>query len=119
MRSRISPVREVPEKDSVRSAEPFGYVDGISQPIIRGLATTSRQTSGTRPAAGRFILGYRDNQDMSADADGAARHDFTIWLPVRPADGRLAAGNGSATPHEARHDVGRNGTFLVVRQLER
>jgi len=112
--------REVPEKDSVRSAEPFGYVDGISQPIIRGLRDhipADQRHQAVQP--GEFILGYRDNQGYVPPTPTVlARHDPHNTLPAAPPTAGWPPGNGSATPHEARHDLGRNGTFLVVRQLE-
>ncbi|HMK01719.1 MAG TPA: hypothetical protein VK552_20560, partial [Reyranella sp.] len=112
--------REVPEKDAVRSAEPFGYVDGISQPIIRGLRDhipADQRHQAVQP--GEFILGYRDNQGYVPPTPTVlARHDPHNTLPAAPSTAGWPPGNGSATPHEARHDLGRNGTFLVVRQLE-
>jgi Dyp-type peroxidase family len=70
--------------------EPFGFHDGVSQPIVRG---SRRWTLGQNPLnvvePGEIILGYEDN----------SRH-----TPLSPSAGS--------------HDLGFNGTYLVVRQLE-
>jgi deferrochelatase/peroxidase EfeB len=71
--------------------EPFGFTDGISQPIIRGTrrwGTTRNEIHVVEP--GEMILGYPDNRRS---------------IPPVP----------SAPGHR---DLGRNGTYLVVRQLE-
>jgi hypothetical protein len=70
--------------------EPFGFADGISQPIVRG--TRRWASAGSRihdVAPGEMILGYPDNSG---------------YVP--------------ASPSAAGRDLGRNGTYLVVRQLE-
>ncbi|MCG8311688.1 MAG: Dyp-type peroxidase [Pseudomonadales bacterium] len=90
--------------------EPFGFKDGISQPIIAG---TKRETkiNGSRDhklnavATGEFILGY---------ADGSEK------LPRSPAISPAADPHGFLPSHHERpelRDFGRNGSFLVVRQL--
>lgn len=83
--------------------EPFGFVDGISQPIVEGLAKSGAPSNTVR--AGEFILGYpneyglyTDRPILSASAPGAG------VLPRDP------AGSGGG-------DLGRNGTYLVFRQL--
>lgn len=81
---------KMPPKDTpIR--EPFGATDGISQPIVRGTrkwVVARNQIHVVEP--GEMILGYPDNLGL---------------IPPLPsgADGR---------------DLGRNGTYLVVRQLE-
>jgi deferrochelatase/peroxidase EfeB len=73
------------------SRESFGFTDGISQPIVRGArkwVIARNRIHVVEP--GEIILGYPDNFG---------------YFPPSPsgADGR---------------DMGRNGTYLVVRQLE-
>jgi Dyp-type peroxidase family len=83
--------------------EPFGFRDGISQPFVEGLAKKGPPETTVR--AGEFLLGYpneyglvtgRPLLDVSADP-----------LETLPRD---AEGSGRA-------DLGRNGSYLVFRQL--
>jgi deferrochelatase/peroxidase EfeB len=87
--------------------EPFGFADGLSQPIIRGGLKEGKPGAGKDMVeAGEFILGYRDNLG---------------YLPSTPTvkeahdrHGMLYRDGADAT---APRDLGRNGSFLVVRQL--
>jgi deferrochelatase/peroxidase EfeB/cytochrome P450 len=100
--------------------EPFGFRDGISQPVIKG----SRQfQSGVNDIhvvePGEFILGYKDSAGyypttavVNANAKGA---HFLPSLPESMPD-RFPV--FPAEPNGDLKDLGRNGTFLVVRQLE-
>jgi Dyp-type peroxidase family len=97
-----------------RAVEHFGFVDGVSQPIVRG---TARGSAGVAPmhlvAAGEFLFGYRDEHGFYPDSPVVpASHDASGILPAlrarRPADGRDLP----------MHDFGRNGSFLVARQFE-
>jgi Dyp-type peroxidase family len=99
----IHDITELPTTE-LTGQEPFGFRDGISQPVIAGLprAARARQTV----PAGEFVLGYPN-----------ARGQLTE-RPLLPASGDPArlllpdpAGSGQA-------DLGRNGTYLVLRQLE-
>jgi len=90
--------------------EQFGFLDGISQPYIEG-SNTSRRPSGDEARAdivkpGEFILGYLNEADT---------------LPTTPTiPDALDPGNHlSRRPTEpGRRDFGRNGTYLVLRQLQ-
>ena len=89
--------------------EPFGFADGISQPQI----DWEQQRDVTRPqldygnvvAVGEFLLGYPNEYNKYTDrpliyADSASA---TKLLPAEDAPGKK--------------DIGRNGTYLVMRQL--
>ena len=90
--------------------EHFGFADGISQPEIEGThrASNRLEASGSihlvKP--GEFLLGYTDGSGATAPG-----------IPIDPA---FDAGNwlpsaGAEAP--GFHDFGRNGTYLVFRQL--
>ncbi len=93
--------------------EHFGFADGLSQPILKGWPTRTASVNPPAPPTpsrfadvepGEILLGYSDNFRKPAEGptvvgSGAGRH-----LP-KPAWAR------------GRHDLGRNGSFLVFRQL--
>lgn len=96
--------------------EPFGFADGISQPLIAG--TYKAERSEAHPlhivAPGEFVLGYPDNRgNLPPSPTLSAIHDPANVLPVQHADPSFTV-NDVNQPR----DLGRNGTFLVVRQLE-
>jgi Dyp-type peroxidase family len=83
--------------------EPFGFRDGVSQPFVEGLAKEGPREATVR--AGEFVLGYVNEYGLYTDRpllDAAA--DPGGVLPRDP------AGSGRA-------DLGRNGSYLVFRQL--
>ncbi len=100
--------------------EPFGFVDGVSQPVMRGMPGSLAAHNAMHVVEpGEFVLGYRDNTEyfptspvVSAVAPGAAHlpslsDQFGTDFPPFGAD-----------PHSAPKDLGKNGSFLVIRQLE-
>lgn len=100
--------------------EPFGFVDGISQPVINGMrGSLSGHNKMHVVEAGEIVLGYRDNTEyfptspmVNALAPGAAQLPS---LPSAALDDYPAFGTD---PQTAPRDLGKNGSFLVVRQLE-
>jgi deferrochelatase/peroxidase EfeB len=100
--------------------EPFGFVDGISQPIVKGTRRWIAESDSNHVVEpGEFILGYLDNRGfLPLTPTVPATFDPHNILPAfretqqdeLPDFSRLAA-NGP-------RDLGRNGTFLVIRQLE-
>ncbi|HVH84048.1 MAG TPA: hypothetical protein VM713_07010, partial [Steroidobacteraceae bacterium] len=90
--------------------EPFGFVDGISQPELdwkrqRAARDTTELAYVNLSCLGEFLLGYRNEYglyttrpllDPSADTLG-------VLPPAEDAPDKL--------------DLGRNGTYLVIRQL--
>ncbi len=97
--------------DEVRT-EPFGFADGISQPEIdwgqqQATDIHSRYTYSNLLALGEILLGYRneygeytDRPLLESDLDALAK-----VLPRAEENPRL-------------RDLGRNGSYLVFRQLE-
>jgi Dyp-type peroxidase family len=95
-------VRELATSD-LQGHEPFGFHDGISQPLIEGLSKQGPPETTLR--FGEFVLGYLNEHDGFTDRpllDNAA--DPGGLLPRDP--------QGSGRP-----DLGSNGTYLVFRQL--
>ena len=95
--------------------EPFGFVDGISQPIIRGSYQSFRKNDPIHLVEpGEFIIGYPDNRgNFPPEPELSCLADPDNRLPV--ADKSNEFGNSIV---EAPRAVGRNGTYLVIRQLE-
>ncbi|MGH2698236.1 MAG: Dyp-type peroxidase [Actinomycetota bacterium] len=83
--------------------EHFGFHDGVSQPAIEGLGRAGSPSNTVR--AGEFILGYPNEYGLYADGP-------TLDRSADPA--RMLPPSSSATD---RADLGKNGSYLVVRQL--
>ena len=107
---QILPAHPLPDRFGVK--EHFGFRDGISQPAIawddvspsaerRGVLRADRAENTVAP--GEFIFGYR-NEYGQLPAAPIVPHDPTGFLPP---DGRGRPGFA----------LGRNGTYLVFRQL--
>ena len=83
--------------------EPFGFADGISEPKIdwqqsQPSSKHGRETYSNLIAPGELVLGHlNEYQEIS---------------PSPSVD------IGGATDKQARHDLGANGTYLVMRQLQ-
>ena len=80
--------------------EPFGFRDGVSQPIVEGLSKTGAPEVTVK--AGEFVLGYENEYGLYTDRPLV--DDPSRVLPKDP------QGSGRA-------DLGRNGSYLVFRQL--
>jgi Dyp-type peroxidase family len=98
--------------DPKLSMEHFGFVDGVSQPVIEGTfiaAKDSAAESSHLLKPGEFVLGYpAGDGTIAAGVPVDPRFDRHQMLPLAAAP---AAG-------QAMRDFGRNGTYLVFRQLE-
>ncbi len=100
--------------------EHFGFRDGISQPVIKG---TGRATRGVPSRdlieAGEFILGYKNGEGYFPPSPILpAEADMGRDLPI------LSEGDmgrfpdfGDASIGTAPRDFGRNGSYIVIREL--
>ena len=91
--------------------EPFGFTDGISQPEIdwdgaRRMSEEKVLHYGNEVCLGEFVLGYRNEYGLYADRP--------LLDPQRDPQALLAR----AEDQPGLADLGRNGSYLVLRQLE-
>lgn len=95
--------------------EPFGFVDGVSQPAMRGTYRGLRNDDPIHLVEpGEFVLGYPDNRGNIPPAPMMpARADPGLRLPIAG-----EAHGYPATTAENPRLPGHNGSFLVIRQLE-
>ena len=89
--------------------EPFGFTDGISQPTLdwklQRKVEGDELTYGNLVSLGEFLLGYPNEYGKYTDRPLlSAGHDPESILPA-------------AEDRPAFRDLGRNGTYLVLRQL--
>lgn len=102
-------------KNAVDRQEPFGFADGVSQPVIKG---TYKGLKNSDPLhlvePGEFILGYPDNRgNLPPVPMLPAIADPDNVLPVL---GESSDYSRNSVNHL--RDLGCNGSFLVIRQLE-
>jgi len=95
--------------------EPFGFVDGVSQPAIRGTYRGLRNADPIHLVEpGEILLGYPDNRGTVPPGPQLdARYDPAMMLPIAGPDEGF-----SQTIKSNPRTIGFNGSFLVVRQLE-
>lgn len=91
--------------------EPFGFVDGISQPKIdwdRSMSTDSheRDRYANLLAVGEVVLGYPNEYGLYTDRPLIDPHEDTRARVLPAAEDR-----------PERRDLGRNGCYLILRQL--
>jgi deferrochelatase/peroxidase EfeB len=108
-RSGFAAIEALPTTD-MGDTEPFGFADGISQPVFdwavaRTPGTKADRAFTNRIALGEILLGYYNEYGFLADSPKLAPGDPNVAL-LNPS---LAAGSVQ--------DLGRNGSYLVFRQL--
>ncbi|HTO41844.1 MAG TPA: hypothetical protein VL026_12780 [Rhizomicrobium sp.] len=113
--SRTTQLHPIPANKRER-IEPFGFIDGTSQPIIRGTYRSLRNADPIHLVEpGEFILGYPDNRgNIPPGPTLSALDDPENRLPIRCDNTSGFTDNVVELPRE----IGRNGSFLVIRQLE-
>jgi Dyp-type peroxidase family len=84
--------------------EHFGFRDGISQPVIEGSGRMGPENDIIK--AGEFVLGYKNEYGVYPDTPLIAMEQGELNLLAPDADG------------SGKKDLGRNGTYMVIRQLE-
>ncbi|GAB1263904.1 Dyp-type peroxidase [Aurantivibrio infirmus] len=99
------------DSNNIVDAEPFGFADGISQPAIdwqqeQSTDSHNRDTYSNLLALGEVVLGYPNEYG-----------EFTA-RPLIPAETRHANLLPDAADQIGLKDLGRNGSYLVFRQLE-
>lgn len=84
--------------------EHFGFRDGISQPVIKGSGRFG--SPDNMIDAGEFLLGYKNEYHVYPD---------TALLDVNQGEVNMLPSDASGT---GKKDLGRNGSYLVMRQME-
>lgn len=107
----ISVVHEVRTAALPGSIEPFGFRDGIVQPQIEGMSNAAIRDDGMPSdgpplKAGELLMGY-DNEY------GSPAHAPTVSASDDP--GEVLSG---AVGDPSRRSLGRDGSYLVCRQIE-
>jgi Dyp-type peroxidase family len=96
-------LRELHRLDArLEDREHFGFHDGISQPAVEGIRTPA---PGDTIKAGEFVLGYPNEYGQFTDR------------PLLEPDDDPEAVLALDPQGSGRRDLGRNGTYLVLRQL--
>ncbi len=107
-------VREQPTTSLPDDREHFGWRDGLSMPKIAGVPTTDPEREAQRTLkreawtdpipAGEFVLGYRNDYKVYTESP-------TVELVDDPAN--LLP----TTPDASKKSIGRNGSYLVYREM--
>lgn len=95
---------------NLQGTEPFGFNDGISQPTLDWRRQRTPQENelafGNLLSLGEFLLGYPNEYGKYTQR------------PLVPADAPSSSVLPFAEDEPDKRDFGRNGTFLILRQLQ-
>lgn len=101
--------------------EPFGFIDGVSQPVIKGMRRGQPEAGNHLHLSepGEFLLGYPDNRGTKTLLPTlSASKDPANILPVyEPGTRTTAVPDFASSGVNAARAFGRNGSYLVIRQL--
>ncbi len=101
-------IKEIKTLDSFalpEQKEHFGFRDGISQPNIEELGKDNNAPEWNVLPSGEFILGYKNVYDQYPESPFVSRNeDPENLLPA-------------STLYDKKKDLGRNGSYLIFRQL--
>jgi Dyp-type peroxidase family len=118
-KAKVELVAQLPltiNRKGKQAVEHFGFADGVSQPVIRGTPRANRHISPMHLVApGEFLLGYKDDSGFYPSSPTVPEaQDRAGILPA------LETGQEEQLfgKKETMRDFGRNGSFMVVRQLE-
>lgn len=92
--------------------EHFGFADGMGQPAIEGTIQTRNAAARNVIRAGEILLSYTNDYGQPADSPRVSLASDRKGLLPDPPPTKEGAGTQPAT-----RDLGRNGTYLVFRQL--
>ena len=100
--------------------EHFGFRDGISQPVIEGTRRFHEGVNANHTVKpGEFVLGYHNNLGYYPPTPVVSpEHDRNSILANRPRGLPDRYPDFGSSELEAPRDLGRNGSFLVIRQLQ-
>jgi len=115
---KIISFEDIPKKGFGK--EPFGFVDGVSQPILRGTRREARTGESIHLVnPGEFILGYKDERGYYPPSPQIGAHrDTEKDLPATVTEMPQRYPKFEPAGENTLRDLGRNGSFLVIRQLE-
>lgn len=119
--SRIQKISCELERRSDKTSDPFGIRDGIAQPVMRGTQAFAENKGATDDIVGpgEFILGYPDSRGQKPlNITVPGGHPAAALLPTtQPVVHDMIPQFGRENIGSLR-DFGRNGSFLVIRQMQ-